>query len=576
MRVFDPVAGGEALVVLEGHTDDANALTAFTDPVTGEPRLVSGSNDNTVRVWNPAAGGAVIEAEPEGHSGDVKALVTFTDPATGALWVATGSDDGTIRVWDAETGDGLLVIDTFETAASLTSRMRSGELSAVDVMERHLEAIEETNPKVNAIVTLTAEQALQDAKAADEAASVGKDLGPLHGLPVAHKDLVNTKGIRTTFGSPIFADNIPDTDALIVQRLKQAGAITVGKTNTPEFGAGSQTFNPVFGVTRNPYDLSRTCGGSSGGAAVALACGMVPIADGSDHGGSLRNPANFCNIVGFRTSPGRVPAWPSIVAWFPMSVQGPMARTVEDAALMLSAIAGPDPRSPISIEESGDRFREPLDRDFSGTRIAFSPDLGGLPIHPDITGVLENHRETFASLGCDVNDAHPDFEGADEAFKVWRAWRFELAFGGLLDEHREQMKDTVVWNIEAGKKLTGPEIGEAEKKRTELYHRISEFMTDHEYLICPVSQVPPFDIETEYITEINGIQMDTYIDWMRSCYYISATGCPAISVPCGFTPSGLPVGVQIVGRHNDDWGVLQLAYAFQQATEYWKQSPPLT
>ena len=461
------------------------------------------------------------------------------------------------------------------TASVLVGRIRRGEQSAVEVTQDHLATIDRLNPEVNAMVTLTADRAIADAEAADKALADGTVVGPLHGLPVAHKDLVNTKGVRTTRGSPIFADHIPDHDDLIVERLKRAGAITVGKTNTPEFGAGSQTYNEVFGETRNPYDLRKTCGGSSGGAAVALACGMVPIADGSDLGGSLRNPANFCNIVGFRPSPGRVPAWPNIAGWFPLSVQGPMARTVEDVALMLSAISGPDPRSPISITESGDRFRLPLDRDFKNVRIAWSRDLGGLPVDPDITSTIEAQRHVFEGLGCSLSDGEPDFTGAEEAFQVWRAWRFELSYGDLLADHRHQMKDTVIWNVEAGQKLSGKDVSRAEQKRTELFHRVREFLTDHEYLICPVSQVPPFDIEKRYITEINGIQLDTYIDWMKSCYFISVTGCPAISVPCGFTESGLPVGVQIVGRHHDDWGVLQLAYAFQQATEFWKRTPEI-
>lgn len=468
--------------------------------------------------------------------------------------------------------DGLFV-NPFETATSLGHRIRNDDVSAAEVTRAHLETIERVNPRVNAIVTLTAEQALADADAADAALARGEVPGPLHGLPVAHKDLVDTRGVRTTLGSPIFADNVPEHDALIVERLKAAGAISLGKTNTPEFGAGSQTYNEVFGETRNPYDLTKTCGGSSGGAAVALACGMVPIADGSDLGGSLRNPANYCNVVGFRPSPGRVPVWPSTAAWYPLSVQGPMARTVEDVALMLSAIAGPDPRSPIAIEEPGDRFRVRLDRDLSGVRIAWSRDLGGLPVDPRVSAVLEPARSVFEDLGCDVTDGEPDFAGADEAFQVWRAWRFEMAFGGLLDEHRDRMKDTVIWNIEAGRKLSGPDVSRAEARRTELYHRVRIFLDEHEFLVCPVSQVPPFDIEQRYVTEINGVQMETYIDWMRSCYYISVTGCPAISVPCGFTDDGLPVGIQIVGRHHDDLGVLQMAYAFQQATEFWKRTP---
>jgi len=463
----------------------------------------------------------------------------------------------------------------FMTANELTRRIRSTELSAKEVMEAHLAQIERINPKVNAIVTFFPEQAMQGAEAADEALKKGRSFGPLHGLPIAHKDLVPTKGIRTTFGSPIHKDFIPDRDGLIVERLKNAGAIMVGKTNTPEFGAGSQTFNEVFGETLNPYDLSRTCGGSSGGAAVSLACGMLPIADGGDLGGSLRNPGSFCNVVGLRPSPGRVPIWPAVEGWFSLSVQGPMARTVEDAALMLSAIAGPDPRSPISITEPGELFSRPLERDFKDVRVAWSSDLGGLPMDPHVTQTIEKQRGVFESLGCIVEAGEPDFSDADEIFKVMRAYGFELRYANLLDDHRDKMKDTVIWNIEEGMQLTGPRIGQIMVKRTELYHRVRRFMETYSFLILPVSQVPPFDVKQEYITEINGVKMDTYIDWMKSCYYISVTGHPAISVPCGFTPDGLPVGVQIVGRHHDDWGVLQLAYAFEQATGFWKQRPPV-
>jgi len=464
----------------------------------------------------------------------------------------------------------------FLTATELAHRIQTKELSVTEVMAAHLNQIEQTNPQVNAIVTLLPEHAMEQARAADEMLIRGEAVGgPLFGLPIAIKDLVPTKGIRTTYGSPIYKDFIPDEDALIVERLKKAGTIAIGKTNTPEFGAGSQTYNEVFGETLNPYDTTKTCGGSSGGAAVALACGMIPIADGSDLGGSLRNPANFCNIVGFRPSPGRVPSWPKSAAWYPLSVQGPMARTVQDIALMIQAIAGPDPRSPIAIAEPGSLFSNPLERDFKDVRIAWSRDLGGLPVDPRVTAVLEGQRHVFEALGCIVEDIEPDFTDADEVFKIWRAWSFELNYSELLSTHRDQIKDTIIWNVEMGQKLTGPELGRTEVKRTEIFHRFREFMAQYEFLIAPVSQVPPFDVQQRYITEINDVQMETYIDWMKSCYYISITGHPAISVPCGFTSDGLPVGVQIVGRHQDDWGVLQLAYAFEQATNFWKQRPEL-
>ena len=463
----------------------------------------------------------------------------------------------------------------FLTAIELTQRIRARSISCVEVMEAHLRQIERVNPQVNAIVTLAPEQALARARAADAALRRSDAVGPLHGLPVAHKDLVQTKGMRTTFGSPIYADFVPDVDDLIVTRIRNAGAILIGKTNTPEFGAGSQTFNPVFGATRNPYDLSKTCGGSSGGAAVALACGMIPIADGSDTGGSLRNPASFCNVVGFRPSPGRVPHCSDRAAWQTLSVLGSMARTVADAALLLSAMAGPHPCSPIALQKPGAHFRQPLDRDFHGVRVAWSRTASGLPIDPEVTAVLEQARPVLEAIGCIVEETEPDFTGADEAFKVWRAWGYEQKLGELADTHRDRLKETILWEIERGRALTGPQIGRAERLRTALYHRMRRFMQTYEFLALPVVQVSPFPIEQPYVTEINGIPMETYIDWMRSCYYVSVIGFPAISVPAGFTRDGLPVGLQLVGRHHNDFGVLQLAHAFEQATGHWRRRPPI-
>jgi amidase len=463
----------------------------------------------------------------------------------------------------------------FMTATEQVRRIRARELSALEVLEAHLQQIDRVNPRVNAIVTLMPDQARAAAKAVDSALARGDDPGPLAGLPVAHKDLAVTKGVRTTFGSPIFSDFVPDVDAIIVERLKKAGAVSIGKTNTPEFGAGSQTFNRVFGATLNPYDLSKTCGGSSGGAAVSLACGMLPIADGSDLGGSLRNPASFCNVVGLRPSAGRVPNWPAISAWFPLSVVGPMARTTQDVALMLSAIAGPDPRAPISLQEPGSSFARSLARDFKGARIAWSSDLGGLPLEPEVRKITEAQRGVFAGLGCQVEGASPDLRDADEIFSVMRAWNMELGFGELLKTRRGDMKDTVIWNIEQGEKLSGPQVGAAERKRTQLFQRMREFMDKFDFLVAPVVQVLPFDVNVPYPTEVNGTKLANYIEWMRSCYYITVTGSPALSVPCGFSAQGLPVGLQIVGRHQDDFGVLQMGHAFEQATGFWKRRPAI-
>jgi amidase len=466
----------------------------------------------------------------------------------------------------------------FLSAKELGRLIREREVSAEETLVACLDQVERTNPRVNAIVTLVSERAMRDARAADErlreAIALGEDVGPLHGLPVAHKDLALTRGIRTTFGSLIYEDYVPEEDDLIVERLRRAGAITVGKTNTPEFGAGSQTYNEVFGETLNPYDTTKTCGGSSGGAAVALACGMVPIADGSDMGGSLRNPASFCNVVGFRPSLGRVPSWPPTqAAWSSLSTEGPMARTVRDVALMLAVISGPDPRSPLAVSVPGEDYFGLLERDLSGTRVAWSRDLGGLPVDARVSAVLDGQRHIFEDMGCLVEDDEPDFTGADEVFKALRAWHFERDYGELLEEHRGRMKDTVVWNIEQGVGLSGPDVERAERGRTELYHRVRTFMEGYDFLVAPVSQVPPFDVKQRYVTEINGVEMETYIDWMKSCYYVSVTGLPAISVPCGFTPEGLPVGIQIVGRPRDDLGVLQLAYTFEQVTGFGKRRP---
>ncbi len=462
------------------------------------------------------------------------------------------------------------------TAVELARRLRLREVSAVELLDAHLARIEQVNPALNAIVTLVPDAARAAAREADAALGRGDEVGCLHGLPIAHKDLFETRGIRTTFGSTVFAEHVPDADALIVERLRAAGAITIGKTNTPEFGAGSQTFNEVFGATRNPYDVSRTCGGSSGGAAVALASGMVPIADGSDMGGSLRNPASFCNVVGLRPAPGRVAVWPRRSGWVQsLSVTGPMARTVADVALLMRAISGSDVRDPLSFDTSPDLFANSLEREFAGTTIAWSRDLGGLPVDPRVTAVIEGQRAVFEQLGCTVDDATPDLRDADEIFRTWRAWHFELSYGAIADAHREALKDTVVWNIEEGRRLTGTQLGDAARRHADLHERVRAFMDRHAFLVLPVSQVPPFDITQPYVTAIDGAPLETYIDWMRSCYYISVTGLPAISVPCGFTPEGWPVGVQIVGRHRDEFGLLQLAYAFEQATGVGRRRPDL-
>ncbi len=461
----------------------------------------------------------------------------------------------------------------YSSAVDLVARLRKKEISARDVMTAHLARIEQVNPRVNAIVTLVADRAMADAARADEAIAKRGPVGVLHGLPVAHKDLVDTAGIRTTRGSPFYRDRVPDRDAPIVTRMRAAGAITLGKTNTPEFGAGSQTFNTVFGATRNPYDVSRTCGGSSGGAAVALASGMVPIADGSDTGGSLRNPAAFCNVAGFRPSPGRVPSDSS--SWSPLSVSGPMARSVADLALFLSAIAGPDPKSPLSIAEDGVRFRSPLGRSFKGTRIAWWKGLGGIPVEDEIRRVVDGSQKVFTDLGCLVEPAEPDFAGVDEAFPTLRFAQNHAQYAPLVRQRSEWVKDTIKFEVAQAERMTGADIGRAMARQARMFDQSREFFERYDYFVLPVTQVVPFDVNVPFPTQIAGTPMATYVDWMRSCWYITFMSNPAISVPAGFTSGGLPVGVQIVGRHHNDWSVLQLAYAFEQATRHGQRRPAL-
>jgi amidase len=463
----------------------------------------------------------------------------------------------------------------FTDAKVLANRLRTREVSVFEVIEQFLDQIERVDPHVNAIPTLRPRaEILEEARNADRTLSRGDRVGALFGLPMAVKDLSLTKGLLTTRGSRIYQNFVPETDELYVERLRAAGAIIIGKTNTPEFGAGSQTYNEVFGVTRNPYDLSKTCGGSSGGAAVALACGMVPLADGTDLGGSLRNPASFCNIVGFRPSLGRVPKL-SANAWNSLSVHGPMARSVSDLALLLSVMAGPDSRDPISLDDPGSVFLEALEKPFRGTRIAWSQNLGRYPVDPIVNQVCNASQSVFKDLGCDVSEAEPDFSGADEIFQTLRAWSFAESRRDDLTAHRNLMKDTVIWNTELGLNLTARDIGSVQAARTALHRRVALFLEEYEFLILPVSQVPPFPVETEWVRDINGTEMQTYVDWMATCYAITCTGLPAISVPCGFTPEGLPIGLQIVGRHHRDFEVLQLAYAFEQATQHSNRRPAI-
>ncbi len=461
------------------------------------------------------------------------------------------------------------------SARELAAQLRAGRLSAVETMSAHLDRIDRLDPQLGAICTrLPREGLLARAAEADARRSRGEALGPLHGLPMAVKDLVETRGIRTTFGSTIFADYVPRRNALLVDRLESAGAIVLGKTNVPEFGAGSQTFNEVFGPTRNPWDPTRTPGGSSGGAAAALAARMVPLADGSDMGGSLRNPAAFCGVVGFRPSLGRVPTWPSDTRHLPrLSIDGPMARSVADAALLLSVLAGADARDPQSWGEAPSALAEPLDRDVRGLRAAWGGDLGGMAVAREVMRVCREALPVFESLGFQLTERAPDLAGAMDAFQVQRALHFAALGSRIPAAQRDRLKDTVRWNFEKGMALTAEEILAAERARGRIVDEVATFFEAVDVLLLPTTQVAPFPIETEWVREIEGRVMPTYIDWMESCCAISVTGLPAISVPCGFTDAGLPVGLQIVGGPRRDRLVLEVAHAYESATP-WKDRLP--
>ncbi len=451
----------------------------------------------------------------------------------------------------------------FSSVRELSGLLSSRKLSARELLDASLTQIDRVNPSLNAIVTQDREGAYANADAVDARRVKGLPTSPLAGLPIAMKDLEPVKGMRTTMGSPILRDWVPDYDSIMVERFRSHGLTLLGKTNTPEFGLGSQTFNTVFGATKNPWDLSKTCGGSSGGAAVAVASGMLPFADGSDMGGSLRNPANFCGVVGLRPSPGRVPSYPSGNLWSTLGVLGPIARTAEDAAWLLSIQAGDDPRAAMGRCGDPTVFREPLDRDFKGTRIAWSPTLGGLPVEKGVRDALEKSLKRFEAIDAIVEAAEPDLGIADNAFQVLRALHLVNSLGGHYKNHKALLKDTAVWNIEQGLKLTGEQIAEAQSQASICFERMQRFLTRYDYFICPVNQVLPFAIDTAYPMEIDGVGMSSYLDWMKSTCRITMTSHPAASAPVAFAANGLPVGMQIVGHFGCELEVLQLVHAVQ-------------
>jgi amidase len=448
------------------------------------------------------------------------------------------------------------------TAQEMVAAVAAREISCAELMDLHLARIAERNPELNAVVSLDEDRARDGASEADR--TPYDERGPLHGLPWAFKDTHEVAGWRTTYGSPLYADHVPQRDELIVERIRAAGAVPIGKTNVPEFAAGSHTFNTIFGATRNPVDPSRSAGGSSGGAGCALATGMVPLADGSDMGGSLRNPASFCGVVGLRPSLGRVPEWPKDNQWETTSVGGPMGRTVDDVALLLSVLAGPDPRVPMALGDPGATFAPPLSGKLLGLSVALSTDLGGaIVVDHEVAAVVEAAGAAMAAAGARVSAAQPDLRRADETFRTLRAWHFQARFGRQLAEHPEAFKASLADNIRAGEPLTGADVARAYRDRTALAETMRRFFEQYDVLVLPTSQVPPFPVDQEFPTSINGTPMESYLDWMRSAYFITVTGCPAVSVPSGTTRDGLPVGVQIVAPHGADRRLLEVAAAFE-------------
>ena len=463
---------------------------------------------------------------------------------------------------------------------ALGEAIRSRRVSCLEAMNAFLDGIERLNGRVNAVVSLRDRGAcLADARARDEDLARGFRRGPLHGFPLAVKDLAATAGIPTTQGSPIFRSFVPDADAIVVERLKAAGAIVIGKTNTPEFGLGSHTFNPVFGVTRNAYDQARTAGGSSGGAAVALALRMLPVADGSDHGGSLRNPAAFNNVLGFRPSFGRVPG-DGRDAFLPaLGVPGPMAHTVRDLAMLLRVMAGYDARAPLSMREDPAAVTEPLKRDFGGARIAFAGDFGGhLPFEPGVLDLCRSALPAFESLGARVEEAWPDFS-LDEVWRAWlkiRAFQTGLALKDLWADpaKRAFMKPEARWEVESGAALSAYDVAEAGIVRTAWYGAVTRFFERYDFLLVPSAQVFPFDADIPWPKEIAGRAMDTYHRWMEVAIPVTMSGCPALNVPAGFNADGLPMGMQIVAPVGGELACLQFAYAYEQATGWVEKCPP--
>lgn len=451
------------------------------------------------------------------------------------------------------------------TACEAVALLAAGEVSPLELVDAAAERITATDPHINALPTLCLERARTHARRlmrAGRRAGAGPQW--LGGLPIAVKDLTPVAGVRTTWGSPIYADYIPDRSDVLVERLEANGAIVIGKSNTPEFGAGASTFNEVFGKTRNPWNVAKSVAGSSGGSAAALAAGQVWLATGSDLGGSLRTPASFCSVVGLRPSPGRVAHAPAELPFNTLSVSGPMGRNAADVALLLDAMCGHDRADPLSLPAPGQPFSKAMREHPPPRRVGFSPDLGLLPVAPEVVALCRSAAERLTDADAVVDDACPDFSEAVETFQTLRAALFAMQMTELLRDHREQLKPEVVWNIEQGLALRAEDIGRAERARAHLYRSVVEYFSRYDLLLCPAAIVPPFDVDIRYVTEVNGQRFDNYVDWIGITYAITLTSCPALSAPAGFTAEGLPVGLQIVGPPRGEADVLAAAALLEE------------
>jgi amidase len=444
------------------------------------------------------------------------------------------------------------------SAAEAVGLLHAGEVSAVELVEAALARIEQVDGAINALPTVCAERALDRARRADRAT-------PLAGLPIAVKDLNDVAGVRTTYGSPIYAGHVPDTSDAMVARLERRGAVVLAKSNTPEFGAGGNTFNEVFGETRNPWDTSRTCGGSSGGSAAALAAGEVWLATGSDLGGSLRTPAGFCGVVGIRPTPGRVANGPSPLPFGTLSVEGPMGRSVADAALMLDAMAGLDPVDPLSLPEPARPFVEAATRPALPVRVAYSADLGVTPVDPAVRAACDRAVAQLEQAGVVVDRVTPGLTDAPEAFQVLRAAGFVADMAELYETERGRLKPDIVWNIELGLQLTPERIGWAKRTRGAVAHALGRLLENHDVLLCPSACVLPFDVAVRWPREVDGVAFGNYVEWLRITSTITLTGCPVVALPCGLSDEGLPAGMQVVGRFRGEWELIAAAAGIEAA-----------